>query len=211
MGSTFKMLASRTVAPDGQNTELYTPPRGGCAVIGRITIVSAWPTIEQQGYQAIDYHPGVCVEFTKDGKDRYSFGRAETGATDSRGQYGVLAPNSDTTTNAYRPQRIVDDSSNQQYWGVYSMFRLIVEGTPVSGRETAPRLGTMATIDHAIPLGSGQRLGVMNGITLAESRYLWPDRSYVYSYTFNTEKVRTEHRRRASSLIISLFGQEFSE
>ncbi|WP_336250937.1 hypothetical protein [Stomatohabitans albus] len=205
MGSVFKVLAARTIPADGNITELYAPPPGGCTVIGRIAIVSCWPAVESLGYEPSVYTSDL-VEFTRHGEERYSFGKTPTGSSDSGKQWGLLRSNRNRKAVL---QLMHEDTYG--YYATYSLFQLTVTGTPITAMTHAPLAGQSLFMDHAIPLGEGQRVGLQNGIITANSSSLWSDgRGELDSSSINYASIWDEHRRRASHLKVTLFGQEFT-
>lgn len=205
MGSTFKMLAARTIPTDAAPVTVYTPPRGGCAVIGRISVVSCWPTLEAQGYEPVRYTSDL-VNFVRYGENQFSFGKAATGATQNHYQWGLLSSNRDRSLSLQLMQ-----ADEKGIYGTYSLFEFISNGQSITGLAFAPEVSKTLFLDQAIPLGDGQSLIVRNGITTLNNGYIWKDRSELGGPSVNFDSVIAEHRKRASHLKLVVFGQEFTE
>lgn len=213
MPATFKMLASIVAAPTGNPAAVYAPSRGKTAVIGKIIIASTWPDREREGYHHVTsfrsgtvrhtnpqnhsyfgYPDGVEVDNNRGSREKV-FITAQVGATDATGLSHTLARADNTATWA----------------GTYSMFTINAGQTPLFQPTLAPPVERLLEINQGIPLAENEPLTITNGLTdLSAPQYgNYKTNDYTKTYYYYSDLLR-DHRARASSVRITVFGQEIT-
>lgn len=209
MGPGFKILSQTTVAPTGVPIEVARPIRGSF-IISRIAITSRWPLPEGSGF-----FPSP----ERYGKNRYPIfnnkGAYFTGFPNKFAQAGyrnyssdshysrdcLLTSVRDSSYNDY--SKLIESPQSPQSRGCYSLFQLEVDGTPIIGVTASPDYGDELSLKGPFTINHAQALSVTNGMT-----------RYKYDYSFKVwnqsywQNLISDHRARANSLQVTVFGQE---
>lgn len=222
MPGIVKTLATITVPPTGQPITIYTPGTAKTAIIGKILIASTWPAREQEGYYTIHIEQAG-TSYGEDAKCAYT--RHIKGTTwyygypqgadvnTSRGttQKGILTTGTDVP-NTYGKLHQIANAHNRASWaGAYSLFRILVNEQPITTLTQAPRCDQILELNQGIPLTQTQTLQIANGLTDYGARYYENDfrpNDWDGKPGSRYDAMIADHRARACSLTITLFGQE---
>lgn len=226
MAGSFKMFGVVRVPPDGRPVTLCAPQGGRSAVVGKLIIMSRWPQREQEGYKThhVDNHGEYAgygygniqlARHIKEGNQWFRGYPQGVEITDNRGyrKKGLLTTFKSPPTGPGGRQLLhnLTEVHNTAAWaGAYSLFKLTAGGGTVTPLIAAPRCDRILEMNQAIPLGPGQTLQAVNGLTDFSSPY--------YENNFHPsesdgrhqyDSMVRDHQTRACTLQVAVFGQEF--
>lgn len=207
------IITNQVIPPNGR-PNIICEPQGQGLIITRLTFLTTWPEPEQAGYhpaQETESSYARSVNLYKGGFPWAGFNRQGAGHV----KYNTEKTNGLPITLADPKEGdrfiTVYERNGFASRGVYSIYSLAINQTPITGYLTAPPFYNALDLKGPITLGTGQTLTITNGHFPCNIHKTARD---VSIYTDNTpgkltyDTALTDHRTRASHLRVIAYGQE---
>lgn len=194
----YKTLANIAVPPDGERTVIYRPEHQ--AVITNLVITTFWDNPKQAGYAPDDWksRSDTTVKFSN-GSKRYTGFPAQSPEIYLQSGYQRISYHIIPGSNNGEITFMRGSAGNQD--GFYSLFQLLVDGTPLTSTFGAPEHQKSYTFPGPITLDATQPLEIINGIVIANIEGIGASA---------VQKLAQDHRARANHLQVLVFGQEIT-
>lgn len=211
MPATYKMLGSVVAPPNGNPTTVYQPGRGKTAIIGKIIIASTWPDREREGYHHVTTFNNGLVEH-KNQQNRTYYGYPPGVDVDTSRGYrnkAIIAATGIPSSSGLAHMLI--DAHNKGSWaGTYSMFKIDIGTTPIAQPTLAPRTDQVLEFNQGVPIGVNEVLMVTNGLTDLSTQRSGDFQANQYTKKYPFDDLLRDHRARACSVRVTVFGQEIT-
>lgn len=212
MSATFKILGSEVVPPNGNPTIVYTPSGGKTAIIGKIIIASTWPDREREGYHHVtSYNSGLVQHLNQSGQRYYGYpqGIDVDNQRGYRSKASIIAVGGTPLDGLYHIL-LADRGGSNAGAATYSMFTMAAGQTPLLGLTLAPRTDKILEINQGVPLNEQESLTVTNGLTDLSSPRSGEFQANQYTKKYPYDDLLRDHRARACSVRVTVFGQEIT-